>query len=332
MKRYLPSLDYLRAIAAINVCFLHFVERPHFLSKSNPLTLLFSHGYLGVPIFFILSGFVLPYSMRNNQYSIDQFFTFLKKRIIRIDPPYLVCLLLVLLLNYLTTVTPGYVGPGYTFDTLRILYHVGYLPALVGKEWLNPVFWTLGIEFQFYLLIALIYPLINHRSTVVWLGILVLLNLFSIHTSFHTVFYHFHYFTLGIIVYRFFTEKNPWCLAGVILVLLLIGYRYTYWEVTTSLFTCIFICLPLKSSYVSTFFSNISYSMYLLHFPIGVRIINIANRFNLTPSGKILIVLASFGIVCIGSYFFFTAIEKPFLLLSKRIRYIPKKEPQVEAL
>src|ERR1700712_4724969 len=86
----LKSIEFLRGIASAMVCFFHLsCGNPEFLSDNNLLKRIGSIGWSGVEIFFVISGFVIPYAMYKKQYNINNFFSFLRKRIIRIEPPYL---------------------------------------------------------------------------------------------------------------------------------------------------------------------------------------------------------------------------------------------------
>ncbi len=95
-KKYLAGLDTLRALAAITVCLFHYTggmlsklvvpEAKHFFSK----------GYLGVEVFFVISGFIIPYSLTNKNHRIANFFPYIKNRVLRINPPAYISLLLIL--------------------------------------------------------------------------------------------------------------------------------------------------------------------------------------------------------------------------------------------
>ncbi|MEO7214811.1 hypothetical protein [Mucilaginibacter sp.] len=43
---------------------------------------------------------------------------------------------------------------------VSLLSHLAYLNNFTGAPYINPVYWTLGIEFQFYLFVALAFPVI----------------------------------------------------------------------------------------------------------------------------------------------------------------------------
>jgi len=323
MNKYLFSLDYLRGIAAVSVCIFHFTTTLDYLADNDPLKHFFSYGHFGVEVFFIISGLIIPYSMAKGNYTIQKFSTFFKKRLIRIEPPYLFCVFLALLLNYITTLTPFYVGKAYKIDYAQVAYHFGYLNIFMGKDWLNHVFWTLAIEFQYYLLIALIFPLISHRKYYIWIPVLILFNAASFYFNRNFVFNFSIYFTAGILLYRYFAEISrktelALTLSGVFLFLIL---RYTHEEIIITSFTILVILTPLKPMFLSTFFGDISYSLYLFHTPVGARLLNLTRRFSDSESLRYSMILVAFIVSVFVSYHLYRLIEKPFKNLSHKIKY-----------
>lgn len=187
MKR-LINIDILRGIAAISVTYFHLSAT---LSKEIAKT--GSYGFLGVEIFFVVSGFILPYSMHMNNYRVSGFFRLLGKRIVRIDPPYFLMILITLVLMYLT----GREMP----DTLSLLAHIGYLNNIIGKNWLSPIFWTLALEFQFYIILGILYHFLIKKSDFLSLFIILLIisSSFFLPNSFlphYFVFFCFRYSTI----------------------------------------------------------------------------------------------------------------------------------------
>ena len=323
MNRYLYSLDYLRGFAAVSVCLFHFTTNLNYLPDDDAVKQSFSSGHFGVQIFFIISGLVIPYSMAKGNYTISKFFIFLKKRLIRIEPPYLCCVSLALLLNYITTLTPFYVGKPFKIDYAQVFYHFGYLNIFMGKDWLNHVFWTLAIEFQYYLLIALIFPLISNKKPYVWITTLVIFNAASFLLSKNFVFSYSIFFTTGIFLYRYFAERSGKAelVLGLITVLAFLFFRYTYEEIAVVTFTVIVTLAPLKPTLPSTFFGNISYSLYLFHTPVGARLLNLTQRFSDSIFLRYSMILVAFTFSVFVSYFFYKIIEKPFKKLSQKIKY-----------
>jgi peptidoglycan/LPS O-acetylase OafA/YrhL len=86
--RSIPALTGLRGIAAVWVVLYHLFGRSPFL---------INRGYMGVDVFFILSGFVLSYGYaeRFQNPTIQNYFSFLKARVARIFPLHLTMLLVV---------------------------------------------------------------------------------------------------------------------------------------------------------------------------------------------------------------------------------------------
>ena len=52
-------------------------------------------------------------------------------------------------------------------SAFQLLLHLGYLNAFFNYDWSVALYWTLAIEFQFYLSIGLLFPLISHRSLLI---------------------------------------------------------------------------------------------------------------------------------------------------------------------
>src|SRR5262249_41982624 len=117
-----------------------------------------SYCWLGVEVFFVISGFIVPYSMARAGYRLTLWPQFMMKRLIRLEPPYLVSIALVMVLGYASTMAPDFRGLPFDWQWPQLLAHIGYINAFVGWPWLNGVYWSLAIEFQFYMLIGLALP------------------------------------------------------------------------------------------------------------------------------------------------------------------------------
>ena len=98
IQQEIRSITGLRAFAAVAVYFNHF-GLPGF--SPNWLSNISANGGLGVPFFFVLSGFVLALAYENRPLISSQFFI---DRIARIAPTYYVGLLVVLIYFYITNI------------------------------------------------------------------------------------------------------------------------------------------------------------------------------------------------------------------------------------
>jgi peptidoglycan/LPS O-acetylase OafA/YrhL len=155
----LRGIDALRGAAALGIVFYHAVEQGKHALPNNlfqyPARLVqfaSSFGYIGVFLFFVISGFCIHLQWaRAKAADVEpeiRFGSFWKRRIRRLYPPYLITLLLFLLL---TAATVG-------IDVTRFfLYDLGmHLLMLHNLDphtsyTINGVFWTLAVEEQLYL-------------------------------------------------------------------------------------------------------------------------------------------------------------------------------------
>ncbi len=322
---YLSSLDLLRGLAALAVCFFHFTHgNPGFLSPGNFLYISGRYGFLGVEVFFVISGFVIPYAMYRGNYHLRNFGGFLTKRLVRIEPPYLVSIGLVLLLNWISTLSPYYRGSGFFIDWTGLSLHLGYLNAFFNYPWINDVYWTLAIEFQYYLIIAIIFPLLVHPVKTYSFGTLAIFALLSLVINAHSLIFNYApLFVVGILLFLFqigYLKKNHFGLfLMVILILIFIKFDKRY--LVAALLPYFFITYFGFQDRLSKFLGNISYSLYLVHIPVGGRIINLCENFISDESLRSLCVFAALGISVLFAWFFYLIIEKPFMTLSKKITY-----------
>ncbi|WP_028669044.1 acyltransferase family protein [Runella zeae] len=153
MNKKIDSLVLLRAIAVVLVVFCHL---GHPLEDDGLFGLFFelmhNYGKYGVHIFFVVSGFIIPYSMYKSHYTLNNYFKFLYKRLIRLHPPYLFALLLTLIISFFSYKLRHLNFPE-TLKSVFFSFFYFHVPAD------NPVFWTLAVEAQYYLLIGIIFTI-----------------------------------------------------------------------------------------------------------------------------------------------------------------------------
>ena len=155
----LRGIDALRGVAALGVVLYHAVEQGKHVVPNNlmqyPVRVIqlgSSLGYIGVFLFFVISGFCIHLQWARAKAAGAEpeirFGTFWKRRIRRLYPPYVIALLFFLLLMAATV--------GLSFSRF-FFYDVGmHLLMLHNLDpqtcyTINGVFWTLAIEEQLYL-------------------------------------------------------------------------------------------------------------------------------------------------------------------------------------
>ena len=154
MKNRNPNLDLLRFIAAnlVVLCHVVYIEwgGVGHLGRLRPLGDL---GYLGVDVFFAISGYVISLSAVDRQAK-----DFLISRFIRLFPG----LFLAALIAALCMQSKH--APVHTniFGDVSSLF---LLNTATGTQSSNPVFWTLAYEFKFYIIISIL--LLLHKNTLI---------------------------------------------------------------------------------------------------------------------------------------------------------------------
>lgn len=158
MLRYWPALDGLRGVAVLAVMLFH-AHAP-----------LLQGGFLGVDIFFVLSGFLITCQLlqQTEQPGGVCWSIFFKKRLVRLQPA-----LVAMLITYYLAWCAGWIPtPGsVTFrDILMALFAWAHWAR--AFEWFPPDYlghaWSLGIEEQFYLLWALTLFLFGNKVVHPW--------------------------------------------------------------------------------------------------------------------------------------------------------------------
>lgn len=69
------------------------------------------YGWVGVEAFFVISGLVVPFALHRAGYELRTgFLRFLAKRLMWLEPPYVLSIALVVVLAHLSTMVPGFRG------------------------------------------------------------------------------------------------------------------------------------------------------------------------------------------------------------------------------
>lgn len=184
----IPELDGIRAIAIIMVMLHHFSFIYREVSNSfyrqaiiTPLKNFMNNGWLGVDLFFVLSGFLIVRHLLRKQ--SDNLKTdhknFFLKRILRTFPLYYAIIILLV-----SGVLPSYMGQ---ISLNELLIHVFFLQDYMGSEILTPL-WSLATEEKFYLLSPLLVWWITKLKPTQ--GIVLLLALMTLLIMIRTLHIH----------------------------------------------------------------------------------------------------------------------------------------------
>ncbi len=338
--------DVLRGIAVLSVMVLH--TGTHGLSRSTSwydtcLWPILSHGYLGVQLFFVISGYCIQGAVESARQHPQPLRTFLYRRARRIYPPYWWSLVLAIILAWGTISIMGKSWWSVFPLTMRDwLLNLILLQGPFGAPDATLVYWSLTIEVQFYVLMAI--GLILGRWSAGWiLGLSVAYLAWIIHPSVGisgTGLSYWPEFACGIAAYHAihhgtfgrWIAGGLWLLTGLSAVAGLTHGQALInvdGELTTPLkqFFCLGCGGFLWATYRTSTALNrwpicrcvaavgvMSYSLYLTHVPIGGRIFNLAGRFmDLDGPGWIGVAIVSLMAQFAFGVLFYRFCEAPWL-------------------
>jgi len=152
--RYLAFLDGLRAIAILSVLLYH-------LDKN-----FVPNGYLGVDIFFVISGFIVSYSVYNRKIKNVRhlLLDFYARRFTRIIPALIVCLLITSIFSFLFIPDAWLSNKQYKTAQMAF-FGLSNIQLSQGTDYFSTITdfnpfahtWSLGVEEQFYIIFPLLF-------------------------------------------------------------------------------------------------------------------------------------------------------------------------------
>lgn len=303
---------------------------------------LFNWGAYGVALFFIISGFVIPFSLQKMS-----FIGFSVNRILRIIPTYIVGFTITLLAIFIST---EYFSRDWPFTGREVLIH--YIPGIRDILWsrgIDGIVWTLEIEMKFYLVCAMLIGWFRRQSLKVFIAPVVLFvfalwlnrlipvwgntNAFAwqLAMTYMTVSQYIIYMFIGVLFHflhlgRIDASKAHlgigalfamFCIhwwAGPYSANLGIAWSYAF-ALLTFAFSYSFQNL-FKSNRIFEFLADISYPLYVIHGVAGY----IALRIMLEMGFKAWVSLFVVTAICLmSSWLLHIFVETPSQKLGKRI-------------
>ncbi len=287
---FIPELDGLRFIAILFVLICHlsgnFFEYYALGNKYTLIQTILERGANGVRIFFGISGFILmKNALKKENFNIKKYYL---RRLIRIEPPYLVSLLFYYLVLYhrdLLSLLPNF------------LISIPYLHSFVyGKpSIINTVTWSLEVEIQFYILFPVFFNIIKYFENNFKLGSFIIISLVFLSILYNyfflanirTILDNAEFFFIGILCSWILYKKNvirqnynptlvSWTLVVLTILLLCIESRSNNLFLQILYCSLLFIFFYLIFSYESKFLyflknrfisitGGMCYTIYLYH-------------------------------------------------------------------
>ncbi|MBD2156186.1 acyltransferase [Leptolyngbya sp. FACHB-16] len=342
-------IDGLRGIAALAVAGYHFylgspLHEP--LSKviPTPFGLLLSYGWLGVEVFFVISGFVIAYSLRESEITLAFLGNFALRRILRLSPPYWITIALALFIKGVSNLVLSDRIAALPSSSV-VLAHIVYLQNVLNMDNIVPVFWTLCLEIQFYfvfiILISIDQRLSKKKSNlssffspllffVLFLGSLILRT--TSQESIQSFLYPYWYmFFMGSLTWWVLEKKIHTTFYWLYIAIMIVPLVH-HWDIRilATLITGLSIYLASLGNQLDHWLDNrwqqylgkISYSFYLVHIPIGMSLINVGYRLSGGSSVMALIwFFLAFLVSIAAAHFIYQFVEKPSLKLSQKFKF-----------
>ncbi|HWA16790.1 MAG TPA: acyltransferase, partial [Gemmatimonadales bacterium] len=342
------AIDGLRGVAALLVVLYHLHEAIARTASDwlpAPLEFIARYGYMGVDIFFVISGFVIALSVSRGQPTFSYLGRFIFRRSIRLDPPYWVAILLEIGLLLLTLKL--FTGITATLpSTPQLLSHLFYAQELLGYGSIVQVFWTLCYEIQFYLFLVGSVVLYAKLPTALRRPALAALAAAAVFLlSLYVRYFHVSWlphglaldrwfqFFIGVLTWRVVTGRGRFgILAGawalLVAAVLLTGAGVLQFLVIAVSGLLVAVARRPAIGWILTtrpvqFLGLISYSLYLYHASVGWRFVSLVQRLNpgeWSSAFALLVYLAGTALSIGVAAALWWLIERPFLALSQRIR------------
>jgi peptidoglycan/LPS O-acetylase OafA/YrhL len=333
------SIQVLRFVAALMVLFCHasFYVKER-LNASFPI---YELGANGVPLFFVISGFVMVLSSEKLITLNHSWKIFALKRFSKIVPLYWIVTTFKV---FLFLLMPGLILHS-NLNALYIIKSYLFIPALNKDGLIEPLLgvgWTLNLEMFFYLLFTL--ALLFKWNRILFPGAIVLFlysTSFLKDTDWHILGFYRNQiiinFLLGMIA-AYFIQKKRYLPKSISIIAIAIGLLYlflprndsspilsSFYLVNLSAFLVIYSCASLEklnkiyfNSYF-LFFGAASYSIYLIHPIVAPLAPVVLNRIGVHSSS--LSIFLSIIITLTTASFIYSFVENPISqYLNNKIR------------
>lgn len=375
-------IDALRGIAALGVACYHITRYEPGGQPSRELIPRFvlagfDHAWIGVQIFFVISGFVIAYSLREARVTPGYFANYALRRSVRLDPPYWTTIVFVLLLHALLHLHLGFESPLDVPSKLEpelsaslVASHLVYLQNILGYDNLSAGFWTLCIEVQFYILYVTglgiaqraglaIAQRASPRHTGTWLLVVflpaALLSLFewtrtagaqSVYDNDMWIIRFFCMFFLGAAALWTLEGWIPAALFWLYVVAVVGRIVMQAWfeglsdDLTVGLSAALAAGLAIYltgrlgklgswfGAPILQYLGRISYSLYLIHFPISYVVMLLGYEVRGTPGPAEAIVWLGLALAAslAAAHVLYVLVEAPSVRLAARLKR-PAQEP-----
>jgi peptidoglycan/LPS O-acetylase OafA/YrhL len=313
---HLSGLDLARGLAAIAVAFFHFTNNG-WLPKDHWMASLGWYGHLGVRAFFVMSGFVVPFAMWRGGYTGQAFFSFMTRRLVRLYPPYVISVCTMAILALVS---------GTDISAVSLVAHAFYINDLIDAPWLLEVYWTLAIEVQFYIVVALVWRIVAVGRS--WP--FVIMAIATVAATFvswpdRSLPNYANYFLLGITAFRWHREIGSRAVNSIVgvLALLALAREDGFPSAVAAILPLAMLAFPITVPRWGRFLGDSSYSLYLFHLVTGATFLAALEKLPLSVNVRAALIPVALAISVGAAWLAFRWIEAPAMQWARRFTYRP---------
>ncbi len=312
------ELDALRGIAACSVVFYHYLWRYDLLfGHTFSVSPVATAGKLGVQLFFIISGFVIYWTLSRTEHALD----FAVARFSRLYPAYWAAVVI----TYGTILVCGL--PGREVAPIDAVVNLSMLQEFFFVEHVDGVYWTLTIELVFYFWILVLFlSRLLRRLEPIALAWIVAEMVFLVFQRDNTVckalerillLRYGNLFFAGVMFHRIWTGRQgrtAYAVLALSAVCNFLAYPWYHALVVCSFYVVfallVFGRLQLLHNSVLIFLGAVSYPLYLVHQNVGYVVINTGYRLGVPPAVSI---FAAVGIAVTIAWLLHEFVEMPVM-------------------
>jgi peptidoglycan/LPS O-acetylase OafA/YrhL len=345
-KRRFSELDALRGIAALSVVLFHFTFG--YDNGFNGLSagkFYFKYGYLGVNLFFMISGFVIFMTLEKTKDTMS----FVVSRFSRLYPAYWTAIILTVLLTSLLAAPIQ----KDIFSTRQVLINFTMLQSFFKIKDVDGAYWTLAVELTFYFWMWFIFKIKKLRYIewfcLAWMAAAVIITAFNIplkkYLNVIFILNHAPLFMAGILFYLL-KKRGTGILLHVFIFTSLLSELYMVYAVKAvinrdgvfdiipylaviifygTFYLFVYDRLAILSNKVLLFLGGISYSLYLVHENIGYAVMYWLKQL---LNHQAFYIPLTIGVVIFLAYCINIYIEKPAMNMIRKY-YKTKEETPV---
>lgn len=369
VSQRLRALDGLRGVAILLVMGFHYfyhLESFYYKSTLYPYgetfssVLIFKYGYMGVELFFIISGFVIAMTLESSRSVID----FVIRRFARIWPALIVSAILTFfLLNWSDA----------PFALHRRQFWPNFLPSLTltppslwsgwfpKVDYVTGVYWSLVVEIRFYMIAVILFWLFSREklarnlvifTLVVYIARALLRRAMPGYNGVYDALFipdYLPWFAAGAVFYELYKERLAKGAALIMLAMMyaliarvstnyaMIGRDPVFASAAALFFLTLFWFLATKPTSMRIFeirplvwIGECSYSIYLYHYAVGMILISqVSKTVGLAPQ-LLLVAAISLLVLAVGRASY-AVVENPARRWLTKLLIGPPQKPAAAA-